>query len=81
MPHDLLYFESPTMRGLHQSMNGWQRDNERHLTSVSVQRDGDLFCAIAVAGPAEVAITSANGKRHAIVSENGRLFTYSSEYS
>jgi hypothetical protein len=79
--HDLVYFESPSMRSLYEDMNEWQRDNDRALFSVSIQRDGGNYCAIAVAGPTEVTVTNAGGNRHAVVSENGRLFVYASEYS
>jgi hypothetical protein len=78
---NLLYFESPSMRGLHERMSEWQAEDGRHLFSVSIQQDGGKYCAIALAGPAEVVITSTHGKRHAIVSENGRLYVYASDYS
>jgi hypothetical protein len=79
--HNLLYFESPSMRGLHESMNRWQLDNNRRISSVSVQRDEGNYCAIAVSGPIETTVTSTDGSKHATVSENGRLFVYASEYS
>jgi hypothetical protein len=79
--HNLLYFESPSMRGLHESMNTWQLDNNRRISSVSVQRDGGNYCAIAVGGPIEATVTSTDGSKHATVSENGRVFVYASEYS
>lgn len=77
----LLYFEGASMRFLYELMDQWQRETGRRLLSVSVQPDGDTFCAIALTSPAEVVITSAKGEKHAIVSENGRLFVYPSEYS
>ncbi len=78
---NLLYFESPSMRGLYDSMNEWQQASNRRLLSVSIQQDGGRFCAIALTNPTEVVVTSADGKKHAIVSENGRLFVYPSQYS
>jgi hypothetical protein len=79
--HSLQYFESPSMRGLHESMNTWQLDTNRRISSFSIQHDGGNYCAIAVAGPIEITVTSTDGSKHATVSENGRLFTYASEYS
>jgi hypothetical protein len=79
--HSLQYFESPSMRGLHETMNTWQLDHNRRLSSISIQRDGDNFCAISLAGPIEITVTSTDGSKHATVSENGRLFVYASEYS
>jgi hypothetical protein len=79
--HNLQYFESLSMRGLHESMNTWQLDNNRRLSWISIERDGANYCAIALAGPIEITVTSTDGKKHAVVSENGRLFVYPSEYS
>ena len=78
---NLLYFEDPSMRGLYESMNEWQTQNNRQFFSVSIQEDGGRYCAIALVGPAEVVVSSVSGKRHATVSENGRLFVFSSDYS
>lgn len=77
----LLYFEGQSVRNLYDQMDEWQRVNHRHLSSVSVQQEGHGYSAIALAHPLEVVITSASGKRHATVSENGRLFVFASEYS
>ncbi len=78
---NLLYFEYPTMRGLYESMDKWQQENNRRLFSISIQPEGGAYCAIALAGPAEITVTGKDGKKHAIVSENGRLFVYASDYS
>ena len=74
-------YPGPGLRGLYESMIQWQQENNRRLSSISIQNDGGAFCAIALAGPAEVMVTSADGNRRAIVSENGRLFVYASDYS
>jgi hypothetical protein len=78
---NLQYFESTSMRGLYETMSEWQRESNRRLSSVSIQHDGGMYCAIALAGPVETTLVSADGKRRAIVSENGRLFVYASDYS
>lgn len=78
---NLVYFESPSMRGLYASMDEWQEANNRRLLSVSVQRDGDNFCCIALTNPAEVVITDPNGYNYANVSELGRLSTYPSPFA
>jgi len=78
---NLLYFQSPSMRGLHRSMDEWQQANDRQLSWVNIQRDDGNFCAIAIADPVEVTVTSTDGRKHATVSKNGRLFVYPSDYS
>ena len=62
---NLVYFESLSMRGLYTCMEEWQEANNRRLLSVSVQRDGDNYCCIALTNPTEVVITSPDGKRPA----------------
>jgi hypothetical protein len=78
---NLLYFEGNSVRNLYDQLDEWQRLNQRRLYSVSVLQEGHGYSAIALAHPLEVVITSASGKRHATVSENGRLFVFASEYS
>jgi hypothetical protein len=64
---NLVYFESPTMRGLYASMDEWQQANNRRLLSISVQQDDSNYCCIALTNPTEVVITSADGNVHASV--------------
>jgi hypothetical protein len=64
---NLVYFESPSMRGLYASMDEWQQANNRRLLSISVQQDDSNYCCIALTNPTEVVITSADGKLHANV--------------
>ncbi|MFE9581430.1 hypothetical protein ACFYO1_33995 [Nocardia sp. NPDC006044] len=71
--HNLVYFENPSMRGLYDAMTEWQRDANRRLLSITVQRDGDNYCCIALTNPTEVVITSADGHNHANVSRFGTL--------
>jgi hypothetical protein len=76
--HNLLYFEGPTMRGLYSHMEEWQQTNNRRLLSISVQRDGENYCCIALTNPTEVVITSEDGKNHAEVTahSSGTRHTY-----
>jgi hypothetical protein len=67
--HNLLYFESPTMRGLYSDMEEWQHTNHRRLLSVSIQQDGENFCCIALTNPTEVVITSNDGSAYVTVEE------------
>jgi hypothetical protein len=64
---NLVYFEGASMRGLYETIDKWQSSNECRLLSISVQRDGDNYCCIALTNPAEVVITSVDGSRHADV--------------
>jgi hypothetical protein len=63
----VVYFENPSMRGLYASMDEWQQVNNRRLLSISVQQDSGNYCCIALTNPAEVVITSIDGKSHADV--------------
>lgn len=74
---NLLYFESPSMRGLYDYMEDWQNTNRKRLLSISVQQDAGNFCCIALTNPSEVVITSADGRNYASVDGNGRMSVYS----
>jgi hypothetical protein len=69
---NLVYFEHRSMRGLFNCMDEWQQANNRRLLSISIQRDEDKYCCIALTNPAEVVITSLDGKRHADVYCDGQ---------
>src|ERR1700732_1652321 len=73
--HNILYFESPSMRGLYDCMDEWQHVNQRRLLSVSIQKDGKSYCCIALTNPTEVVITSYDGAEHADVGRDGHLRT------
>lgn len=70
---NLVYFENTSMRGLYESMREWQESAGKRLLSISIQRDGDNFCAIGLTNPTEVVITSADGHNHASVNRFGLL--------
>ena len=58
---NLVYFEASSMRGLYDSMENWQIDNQKRLLSVSIQPDNGLFCCIALTNPTAVVITDDTG--------------------
>ena len=70
---NLLYFESPTMKGLHGMLHQWQETHRKRLLSVSIQRDGDLLCCIALTNPTEVVITNAQGTEYVGIYEGDKL--------
>ena len=60
---NLQYFEALTMRELYDQMEGWQLEHKKRLLSVSIERDQDHFCCIALTNPSEVVIVSGNWGR------------------
>ncbi len=40
------YFESSTMRGLYDSLETWQKTNQKRILSLSIQQDHENFCCI-----------------------------------
>lgn len=62
---NLLYFENATMAGLYADMEAWQRKQEKRLLSLSIEKDGDNFCCIALSNPSEVIIHSGSSGWHA----------------
>jgi len=60
--HNLVYFESRSVRALYEQMDDWQKTNHKRLLSVSVQKDADMFCCIALTNPSEVTIVSPSGE-------------------
>jgi len=59
--HNLQYFESPSMRELYDSMDSWQKENNKRLLSTNIQKDGDKFCCIALTNPSEVLVLNGYG--------------------
>ena len=55
---NLLYFDSTSVRGLYTKMDNWQKANCKRFLSITVQKDGDDFCCIALTNPSEVVIVS-----------------------
>ena len=58
---NLQYFENASMKGLYGDMEDWQNTNQKRLLSTSIQKDGDMFCCVALSNPPEVRIVDAYG--------------------
>ena len=54
--HNILFFEGSSMRELHNTMDEWQKGNEKRFLSISVNKDGNSYCCIALTNPSEVTI-------------------------
>lgn len=75
--HNVLYFESSSMRGLYECIENWQNTNHKRFLSISIERDGGSFCCIALTNPTEVMIVDARGgSRVARVSTEGELIVW-----
>ena len=72
---NLLFFEGSSMRELYNLMEDWQNANQKRFHSVSIERDGDGFCCIALTNPTEVVITDSAGGEQAQVYQR-RLVVY-----
>jgi hypothetical protein len=70
--HNLLYFESNSMRELYETMEEWQKSNGKRLLSTNIQKDRGKYCCIALTNPSEVIICGGYGGSQAQVS-NGNL--------
>ena len=73
---NLRYFQAPSMNELFVQMQDWQAKNRKRLQSVNVERDGDLFCCIALTNPTEVIIVDGYSEGGVDVSSHA-LKTYS----
>ena len=60
MPDDnkcnLQYFEALSMQELFNIMQAWQNEKSKRLLSLSIEKDGNKFCCIALTNPSEVII-------------------------
>jgi hypothetical protein len=54
--HNILYFESASMKELYETMQTWQNENEKRFLSLSLEWDGGKLCCIALTNPSEVVI-------------------------
>lgn len=71
--HNILYFESTTMRGLFDELENWQNANHKRFLSTAIHRDGDSYCCIALTNPMEVVIKDSTGNFAAKVLSSGHL--------
>ena len=70
--HNVRYFQSSSMMGLYSAIEEWQNQNKQRFLSLSIERDGDDFCCIALTNPSEVVIVRGSGDEQARV-VGGRL--------
>lgn len=71
--HNILFFEGASMRELHATMEGWQNANKKRFLSMSIQKEGEGFCCIALTNPIEVVIVNQFGGTSAWVTSAGSL--------
>ena len=73
--HNILFFEGSSMRELHNTMDEWQKGNEKRFLSMSVNKDGNSYCCIALTNPSEVTIVGNRGfgDLEPVKVEEGRL--------
>ena len=73
--HNILFFEGASMRELHANMENWQNANKKRFLSMSIQKEGEGFCCIALTNPSEVVIVNKYGHdTSAFVNSEGRLW-------
>ena len=53
---NLQYFEASSMRELFDAMQVWQAENKQRFLSLSVEREENTVCCIALTNPSEVII-------------------------
>ena len=70
---NILYFESNSMKDLHDNMNEWQIENEKRFLSMSINKDEGQYCCIALTNPTEVVIVDPDDGFKASVSAQGFL--------
>lgn len=74
---NLQYFEASSMRELFDLIQLWQLENNKRLLSLSIEKDRDKFCCIALTNPIEVIIMDGSSSGGAKVNKDGRLEAYS----
>lgn len=52
--NNLLYFEKLSMKELYDCLKSWQHNNGKIFLNLSIQKDGDYFCCLAVVNALEV---------------------------
>jgi len=79
---NLLYFEAKSVKKLYKTMKKWQIKNKKRLLSVSIQKDGNLFCCIALSNPSEVVIVArGNSNRDKSYDEITNQYVSNGRYS
>jgi len=70
--HNVQYFQGSSMKGLYTAIEDWQNQNKKRFLSLSIERDGNDFCCIALTNPSEMIIVRGKGDEQAVV-VGGRL--------
>jgi hypothetical protein len=70
---NLLYFEAASMRELHDKMNVWQEEKCKRFLSVSIEKDGENYCCIALSNPVEVVLVNGPDLEQATVTASGHV--------
>ena len=73
--HNILFFEGASMRELHATMEGWQNANKKRFLSMSIQKEGEGYCCIALTNPTEVVIVDKQTGNSAMVYKNQLFVT------
>ena len=72
------FFESTSMKGLYQTLDEWQVQNEKRFLSLNIEKDGEDFTCIALTNPSEVILTNEDGKPLGI-SDHNALVVYKTD--
>ena len=70
---NILYFASSTMAALYKKMDDWQEENQKRLLSMSIQKDADEYCCIALTNPSEVVIVDCDRSYNKAKVSGGKL--------
>jgi len=70
--HNLQYFETRSMRELFDAMQAWQVENKQRFLSLSIEREENAVCCIALTNPSEVIIVD-GGEVEGVYVSNGAL--------
>ena len=70
--HNVQYFQGSSMKGLYTAIEEWQNQNKKRFLSLSIERDGNDFCCIALTNPSEMIIVRGKGDEQCYVN-GGRL--------
>jgi hypothetical protein len=58
---NILFFKAGTMSSLFEEMDAWQVKNKKRFLTITIEREGDGLCCIALTNPSEVTIVDDRG--------------------
>ncbi len=70
-----LYFEGSSMSNLYKCIQNWQDENKKRLLPISIKKERDNFCCIALTNPTEAMSTNEDGQNHTEV-DSGEVYKY-----